>query len=110
MHYCLRPNRNRENFHNGETSNRIIYPKALSDEYNRQYRATEPYIVCQNMQEGTPNCVGIVPRAIEAIFEQAAESNHSFMISFSMLEIYIGNLKDLLIPQTTKPTDPLPPW
>lgn len=54
--------------------------------------------------------MGIVPRAIEAIFEQAAESNHSFMISFSMLEIYIGNLKDLLIPQTTKPTDPLPPW
>ncbi|KAH9788945.1 kinesin-like protein KIN-14T [Citrus sinensis] len=59
--------------------------------------------------EGTPDSPGIVPRAIEAIFKQAMESNHAFRISFSMLEIYLGSLKDLLVTQPTKATDPLPP-
>ncbi|GLT82475.1 hypothetical protein SLE2022_008410 [Rubroshorea leprosula] len=59
--------------------------------------------------EGTPDSPGIVPRAIEALLKQAVDSNHAFLITFSMLEIYLGNLKDLLVPQPTKPTDPLPP-
>ncbi|GLU19622.1 hypothetical protein SLE2022_358610 [Rubroshorea leprosula] len=59
--------------------------------------------------EGTPDSPGIVPRATEALFKQAGDSNHAFIITFSMLEIYLGNLKDLLVPQPTKPTDPLPP-
>ncbi|CAL8159625.1 unnamed protein product [Prunus armeniaca] len=59
--------------------------------------------------EGTPDFPGVVPRAIEALFKQAVDSNHVFLFSFSMLEIYMGNLKDLLIPQPTKAMDPLPP-
>ncbi|XP_021816719.1 kinesin-like protein KIN-14T [Prunus avium] len=59
--------------------------------------------------EGTPDFPGVVPRAIEALFKQAVDSNHAFLFSFSMLEIYMGNLKDLLIPQPTKAMDPLPP-
>ncbi|KAL5832412.1 hypothetical protein ACOSQ4_017766 [Xanthoceras sorbifolium] len=59
--------------------------------------------------EGTPDSPGVVPRAIEALFKQAVESNHTFLISFSMLEIYLGNLKDLLFTHPTKATDPLPP-
>ncbi|TXG73032.1 hypothetical protein EZV62_001611 [Acer yangbiense] len=59
--------------------------------------------------EGTPDTPGVVPRAIEALFKQAEESNHTFLISFSMLEIYLGNLKDLLVTHPTKATDPLPP-
>ncbi|RVW48799.1 Kinesin-like protein KIN-14T [Vitis vinifera] len=59
--------------------------------------------------EGTPDCPGVVPRAMEVLFKQAVDSNHAFLFSFSMLEIYLGNLKDLLVPQSTKVTDPLPP-
>ncbi|XP_042479638.1 kinesin-like protein KIN-14B isoform X2 [Macadamia integrifolia] len=55
--------------------------------------------------EGKPDCPGIVPRAIDELFKQAVDSNHSFLFTFSMLEIYMGNLRDLLVPQMTKPTD-----
>ncbi|KAK3024052.1 hypothetical protein RJ639_042963, partial [Escallonia herrerae] len=58
---------------------------------------------------GSSDCPGVVPRAIKALFEQAADSNHTFIFNFSMLEIYMGYLKDLLIPQTKKATDALPP-
>lgn len=63
-------------------------------------------------QEGTEEFPGVVPRAIEALFKHAADSNHAFLFSFSMLEIYMGYLKDLLTPhsQTTKSIFPLPPW
>uniref|UniRef100_K4AVG4 Kinesin motor domain-containing protein n=1 Tax=Solanum lycopersicum TaxID=4081 RepID=K4AVG4_SOLLC len=62
--------------------------------------------------EGTEEFPGVVPRAIEALFKHAADSNHAFLFSFSMLEIYMGYLKDLLTPhsQTTKSIFPLPPW
>ncbi|KAL3347862.1 hypothetical protein AABB24_021483 [Solanum stoloniferum] len=61
--------------------------------------------------EGTEEFPGVVPRAIEALFKHAADSNHAFLFSFSMLEIYMGYLKDLLTPhsQTTKSIFPLPP-
>ncbi|MCD9646836.1 hypothetical protein HAX54_037032 [Datura stramonium] len=61
--------------------------------------------------EGTEEFPGVVPRAIEALFKHAADSNHAFLFSFSMLEIYMGYLKDLLNPhsQTTKSIFPLPP-
>ncbi|KAI7726244.1 hypothetical protein M8C21_008588 [Ambrosia artemisiifolia] len=59
--------------------------------------------------EGNPDCPGVVPRTIEALFKQAADSNHTYLFSFSMLEIYLGQLKDLLIPHARKVTDPMPP-
>ncbi|EOA36050.1 hypothetical protein CARUB_v10008287mg [Capsella rubella] len=58
--------------------------------------------------EGIPNSPGIVPRAIKGLFKQVEESNHRFVITFSMLEIYMGNLKDLLVSQATKPISPIP--
>ncbi|KAJ6694566.1 KINESIN-LIKE PROTEIN KLP-3 [Salix koriyanagi] len=60
-------------------------------------------------KEGDGDTPGIVPRAMEALFKQAVDSDHAFLISFSMLEIYMGNLKDLLVPKPTKATDPMPP-
>ncbi|KAJ7009346.1 hypothetical protein NC653_000113 [Populus alba x Populus x berolinensis] len=62
------------------------------------------------LTEGSADTTGIVPRAIEALFKQAVDCNHAFLISFSMLEIYMGHLKDLLVPKPTKATDPMPPW
>ncbi|OMO81077.1 hypothetical protein CCACVL1_12626 [Corchorus capsularis] len=59
--------------------------------------------------EGISDSPGIVPRTIEALFKQAGDSNHTFLITFSMLEIYLGNLKDLLVPQPIRAMDPLPP-
>lgn len=51
-----------------------------------------------------------MPRAIETLFREAVDCNHSFLFTFSMLEIYMGNLKDLLITQPRKAMDPMPPW
>ncbi|XVF47557.1 hypothetical protein PTKIN_Ptkin03bG0118500 [Pterospermum kingtungense] len=59
--------------------------------------------------EGTSDHPGIVPRTIQTLFKQAVDSNHTFLVTFSMLEIYLGNLKDLLVPQPMRATDPLPP-
>ncbi|KAE8687169.1 kinesin-like protein KIF3A-like isoform X2 [Hibiscus syriacus] len=59
--------------------------------------------------EGTLESPGIMPRTIETLFKQTEDSNHTFLITFSMLEIYLGNLRDLLVPQATRSTDPLPP-
>ncbi|KAL4591256.1 hypothetical protein LXL04_004214 [Taraxacum kok-saghyz] len=59
--------------------------------------------------EGNEDFAGVVPRTIEALFKQAADSNHTYLFSFSMLEIYLGHLKDLLIPHSKKTSDPMPP-
>lgn len=59
--------------------------------------------------EGNEDCPGVVPRTIEALFKQASDSNHTYLFSFSMLEIYVGHLKDLLIPHARKTSDPMPP-
>ncbi|XP_058107726.1 kinesin-like protein KIN-14B isoform X2 [Magnolia sinica] len=56
--------------------------------------------------EGRVDCPGVVPRAIEALFKQALDSNHAFLFTFSMLEIYMGSLRDLLVPQSRKQTEP----
>ncbi|WOL06812.1 kinesin KP1 isoform X2 [Canna indica] len=59
--------------------------------------------------EGIPSNPGIVPRGIQAIFEQALESNYTFQFSFSMLEIYMGSLRDLLVPRSKKLRAPKAP-
>ncbi|XP_058001634.1 kinesin-like protein KIN-14T isoform X2 [Hevea brasiliensis] len=59
--------------------------------------------------EGRSDAPGVVPRTFQELFKQAVESNHSFLIRFSMLEIYMGNLRDLLVPKPTRATDPISP-
>ncbi|KAJ0249960.1 Kinesin-like protein KIN-14T [Hirschfeldia incana] len=59
--------------------------------------------------EGLPESPGLVPRAIKGLFKQVEQSNHKFVIKFSMLEIYMGNLRDLLVSQGIKPIGPIPP-
>ncbi|XP_077241196.1 P-loop containing nucleoside triphosphate hydrolases superfamily protein isoform X2 [Tasmannia lanceolata] len=56
--------------------------------------------------EGRPDCPGVVPCSIEALFKQAGDNNHKFIFTFSMLEIYMGSLRDLLVPQKGKLMDP----
>ncbi|XP_066311705.1 kinesin-like protein KIN-14B isoform X2 [Miscanthus floridulus] len=48
--------------------------------------------------EGKPTDLGVIPRAIQALFDRTSESNRRFLFTFSMLEIYMGNLRDLLVP------------
>nr|DAD42004.1 TPA_asm: hypothetical protein HUJ06_000234 [Nelumbo nucifera] len=60
--------------------------------------------------EGKPDSPGVVPRAIEALFKQVEDTSHSFLLTFSMLEIYMGSLRDLLVPQMNKSTDPITKW
>ncbi|XP_047342435.1 kinesin-like protein KIN-14U [Impatiens glandulifera] len=48
---------------------------------------------------GTENKAGIVPRALEELFRQAsstAAGSFSFTFSIGMMEVYLGNLRDLL--------------
>lgn len=52
--------------------------------------------------EGTPDCPGIVPHMIQELFHQASlDRTVSFTFSFSMLELYMGHLRDLLTSQST---------
>ncbi|XP_031496783.1 kinesin-like protein KIN-14U isoform X1 [Nymphaea colorata] len=47
--------------------------------------------------EGTSDCPGIVPRAIKTLLHQASiDKAAAFKFSLSMVEVYMGNLKDLL--------------
>ncbi|PKI71548.1 kinesin-like protein KIN-14T [Punica granatum] len=59
--------------------------------------------------EGNSDNPGLVPRTIQALLKRASNSNYKYLFRFSMLEIYLRNLKDLLVPQPVKPTDPMPP-
>ncbi|KAK9691794.1 hypothetical protein RND81_09G220600 [Saponaria officinalis] len=53
--------------------------------------------------EGTTDQLGIVPRALKELFRQASvETTKSITFSMSMLEVYMGNLKDLLAPRPTR--------
>ncbi|CAD6252972.1 unnamed protein product [Miscanthus lutarioriparius] len=50
--------------------------------------------------EGTDGKLGIVPRAIQELFSHASEdSSSTYSFSISMLEVYLGSLKDLLAPR-----------
>lgn len=52
--------------------------------------------------EGIPDCPGIVPHMIQELFQQASlDGTVSFTFSFSMLEVYMGHLRDLLTSQST---------
>ncbi|XP_051224345.1 kinesin-like protein KIN-14B [Lolium perenne] len=48
--------------------------------------------------EGKPTDLGVIPRGIQVLLDRASESNNRFLFTFSMLEIYMGNLRDLLVP------------
>lgn len=53
-----------------------------------------------NIQDGTNEQPGIVPRALKEIFNQASlDGTSSLTLSMSMLEVYMGSLRDLLAPR-----------
>uniref|UniRef100_R7WFH5 Kinesin-like protein KIFC3 n=1 Tax=Aegilops tauschii TaxID=37682 RepID=R7WFH5_AEGTA len=50
--------------------------------------------------EGTSDNLGVVPRAIQELFSHAAQDTSStYSFSISMLEVYMGSLRDLLAPR-----------
>ncbi|XP_041022009.1 kinesin-like protein KIN-14U isoform X1 [Juglans microcarpa x Juglans regia] len=52
--------------------------------------------------DGTNEKPGILPRALKELFNQASLNNsHSLTFSMSMLEVYMGNLRDLLAPKSS---------
>ncbi|KEH43051.1 putative minus-end-directed kinesin ATPase [Medicago truncatula] len=59
--------------------------------------------------DGTNEQPGIIPRALEELFRQASmDGSSSFTFSMSMLEVYMGNVRDLLAPrQSCRPHQPL---
>jgi hypothetical protein len=53
-----------------------------------------------NLQDGTNEKPGILPRALKELFHQASlDNSYSLTFSISMLEVYLGNLRDLLAPK-----------
>ncbi|XP_045815354.1 kinesin-like protein KIN-14U [Trifolium pratense] len=55
--------------------------------------------------DGTNEQPGIIPRALEELFRQASmDGSSSFTFSMSMLEVYMGSVRDLLAPrQSSRP-------
>ncbi|KAM0833611.1 hypothetical protein ACQ4PT_064144 [Festuca glaucescens] len=50
--------------------------------------------------EGTNDNLGVVPRAIQELFSHASQdSSSTYSFSISMLEVYMGSLRDLLAPR-----------
>ncbi|KAL6907864.1 hypothetical protein ACP4OV_002034 [Aristida adscensionis] len=50
--------------------------------------------------EGTDGKLGVVPRAIQELFSHASEDcSSTYSFSISMLEVYLGTLRDLLAPR-----------
>ncbi|CAM8926016.1 unnamed protein product [Rhodiola kirilowii] len=50
--------------------------------------------------DGKGNQPGIVPRALKELFcEASADNSSSYSFSLSMLEVYMGSLRDLLVPK-----------
>ncbi|MQM14799.1 hypothetical protein Taro_047733, partial [Colocasia esculenta] len=59
--------------------------------------------------DGRPDCPGVVPRAMHTLFDQSQNVDCKLKFGFSMLEIYMGKLRDLLVPQKAKSPLQTPP-
>ncbi|XP_027189655.1 kinesin-like protein KIN-14U isoform X2 [Cicer arietinum] len=66
-------------------------------------------LMVKQAQDGTNELPGIIPRALEELFCQASmDSSSSFTFSMSMLEVYMGNVRDLLAPrQSSRSYEPM---
>ncbi|PON73928.1 Kinesin-like protein [Parasponia andersonii] len=51
--------------------------------------------------DGTNEQPGIIPRALKELFRQASSEGETLTFSMSMLEVYMGSLRDLLAPKPT---------
>jgi hypothetical protein len=60
------------------------------------------------LQEGNKDQPGVVPRTLQRLFDEAyVDTSVSYTFSLSMLEVYKGSLRDLLVcPQPVRCTDP----
>ncbi|GLJ45626.1 hypothetical protein SUGI_0960390 [Cryptomeria japonica] len=59
--------------------------------------------------EGRQDSPGVIPRTIQELLEKAAlDSTSTFTFTFSMLEVYNGCLRDLLVHRPTRFTDATP--
>lgn len=63
-------------------------------------------------QDGSHDQPGIIPRALEELFHQASlENSSSVTFSMSMLEVYMGSLRDLLAPKPVcRAYEPVTRW
>ncbi|KAH9329330.1 hypothetical protein KI387_001438, partial [Taxus chinensis] len=59
--------------------------------------------------EGRQDSPGVVPRTIQELFRQAAlDGTSTFTFTYSMVEVYMRCLQDLLVHRPTRFTDPSP--
>lgn len=64
-----------------------------------------------NLQDGTNEQPGIIPRALKELLRQASVEGETLTFSMSMLEIYMGSLRDLLAPKpTSRAYEPVTRW
>ncbi|XP_002964543.2 kinesin-like protein KIN-14U [Selaginella moellendorffii] len=56
--------------------------------------------------EGQKGAPGIVPRTLQQLFKDKNLPTSDYRFTLSMLEIYKGTLRDLLVPRPTRLTDP----
>lgn len=56
--------------------------------------------------EGSKDEPGVIPRSLQRLFEEAAyDTNVQYSYSLSMLEVYKGSLRDLLVARPTRHSD-----
>lgn len=64
-----------------------------------------------NVQDGTNEQPGIIPRALKELFHQASSEGELLTFSMSMLEVYMGSLRDLLVARPTyRAYEPVTRW
>lgn len=64
-----------------------------------------------NLQDGTNEQPGITPRALKELFRQASSEGETLAFSMSMLEVYMGSLRDLFAPRpTSRVYEPVTRW
>ncbi|KAK6915484.1 Kinesin motor domain [Dillenia turbinata] len=77
-----------------------VFPQETSQE--NVFVEVEPILrsALDGHNDGTNDQPGIIPRALKELFNQAFLDNTcSYTFSMSMLEVYMGNLRDLLAPK-----------
>jgi hypothetical protein len=58
------------------------------------------------MQEGSKDEPGVAPRSLQRLFEEASyDTSINYSYSLSMLEVYKGSLRDLLVARPTRNSD-----
>ena len=69
------------------------------------------FILINILQEGRPDSPGVVPHTFKELFRQDDLDNSlTFTFTISMMKVYKGSLRDLLVRRPTRTIEPSVKW